>query len=33
MPMYRDEFEQIKKVQGKRLLDDAQWKRLEETIF
>ena len=31
--MYRDEFEQIKKVQGNRLLDDEQWNRLEETIF
>lgn len=31
--MYRDEFEQIKNVQGKRLLSDAQWNRLEETIF
>ena len=31
--MYRDEFEQIKKVQGKRLLSDEQWNRLEETIF
>lgn len=31
--MYRDEFEQIKKVQGNRLLDDKKWNRLEETIF
>ena len=31
--MYQDEFEQIKQVQGNRLLDDKQWNRLEETIF
>ena len=31
--MYQDEFEQIKQVQGKRLLTDEQWNLLEETIF